>query len=71
MSRCIALVTAKRECLAASTKEQVLFAIAKELLQRQLKARISKEAVIACAEADEAMDKLQAAILRVEQLQSN
>ena len=42
-----------------------------ELLQRQLKARISKEAVIACAEADEAMDKLQAAILRVEQLQSN
>ena len=65
------IIAAKRELLVAYAEEQIRFAAAKELLEAQLKAKISQETLIACAEADEAMDRLQAAIQRVEQLKSN
>jgi hypothetical protein len=65
------LVAAKRKFLAAYAEEQIRFALAKELLQQQPKTQITQEALIACVEADEAMDRLEAAIRRVEQLQSN
>lgn len=67
-----ALIAAKREFLAAFAEEQIRFAVAKELLQQQPETTpISQEALLACAEADNAMDRLQAAIQRVEQLQLN
>jgi hypothetical protein len=65
------LITARQELLAVLAEEQIRFAAAKELLAAQPEAEISQEALVACAEADEAMDRLHAAILRVERLQTN
>jgi hypothetical protein len=65
-----ALIAAKREFLAAFAEEQIRFAVAKELLQSET-TPISQEALLACAEADNAMDRLQAAIQRIEQLELN
>lgn len=64
-------LSARQSLAAAFAEEQIRFAVAKELLEAQPKAMISQEALVACAEADEAMDRLQAAIQRVEQLESN
>ena len=69
--RLTAIITARQELLAVLAEEQIRFAAAKELLAAQPEAEISQEALVACAEADEAMDRLHAAIRRVEQLQTN
>ena len=70
-----ALIAAKQKFLAAFVEEQIRFAVAKKFLEQQIntdpKALISQEARIACAEADNAMDRLQAAVQRVERLESN
>ena len=65
------IIAAKREYLAAYAEEQIRFTIAKELLAQEPDAPISQEALVACAEADNAMDRLQFAIQRIEQLESN
>lgn len=72
------IILAKAEVLAAKVEEEIRFAAAKEILQRQPKGQISQEALEACTEADAAMDRLrtkltllQAAVRRFEQLQSN
>jgi hypothetical protein len=59
-------VRARRELVAASVEERICFRRSKEALAQQPpKSELSPAVTVLCAQADRAMDRLQAAIRKV------